>query len=111
MAIFRNTPRTIAMATVALSLSACATKDFGRMESSPRSVATMSCSELAEQQAAVDAFRARVHDKARFDRRSLAAVWIDFGYGNQQDKKKALASADAHERDIAVARRAMGCAL
>lgn len=99
----------IIIATAAALTAGCATKDFGRMES-VRSAATMNCAELAEAQAEVDAFRARVDEKDDWDARTLiASTLLDFGYGNMRDKKRALRSADAREAEIAAGRRANGC--
>jgi hypothetical protein len=89
-------------------VSGCATKDFGRMQLTP--VAGLSCEQLAAEQRKVDDFRAVIDEKDDFDARSAAGLWLDFGYGNHRDKKKALKSADEREAQIAGAMQAQRCA-
>lgn len=101
--------RFLILAATALSLSACATKDFGRMELAP--VAGLSCEQLAAEERKVGEFRAAIDEKDDWDARSLvASTLIDFGYGNMRDKKQALASAEQREAQLAEARAVQGCA-
>lgn len=96
------------IAALGLAISACATKDFGRMELSP--VAGLDCQQLAAEQGRVDAFYAAIDDKDDWDARTLvASTLLDFGYGNHRDKKKALASAEARRAQLTAAQRAQGC--
>lgn len=108
MAYSLNTRPALVLAIAGTLVSGCATKDFGRLEGP--SVAAMSCEQLAYEQKRVDDFRAAIDRKDDFDVRSATAALIDFGYGNHRDKKKALASAERREAEVAAARRAHGCA-
>lgn len=100
----------VSVIAMAAMLSACATKDFGRVESTGN-LAAMSCAQLADEQAKIDQFRAKVAEKDDFDLRSLVAVTLlDFGYGNMRDKKKALRSAADREAQIKAAQAAQHCA-
>lgn len=108
MPVSSNIARIVVLATAAIGVSACATKDFGRMELSP--IAGYSCEELAAEQVKVDEFRAVIDEKDDFDGRSLVAVTLlDFGYGNMRDKQQAVATADAREAQINGAMEAQGC--
>ncbi len=108
MAISTSTLRLVALATGAALLAGCATKDFGRVESTP--LTGMSCDQLAAEQGKVEAFRAAIDKKDNVDLRSIAGFGLDFGLGNHIDKKKALHSADDRQAQIAEARQAQGCA-
>lgn len=108
MATFTTTSRLIALAIAGALVSGCATKDFGRMEMTP--LAGLSCEQLAAEQKRVDDFRAVIDDKDDFDARSAAGLWLDFGFGNMRDKKKALKSANEREASVTAARQAQGCA-
>lgn len=72
-------------------------------------VAGLSCEQLAAEQRKVDDFRAVIDEKDDWDARTASSFWMDFGYGNHRDKKKALASAEARRAQLTAAQRAQGC--
>ncbi len=80
---------------LALGLTGCATKNYGRQgELTQYEKDTMTCRELALEQAKVKGFIEHVEKESKFDGRSVLSFLGDFGVGNVIEKGEALKSAN-----------------
>lgn len=80
---------------LALGLTGCATKNYGRQgELTQYEKDTMTCRELALEQAKVKGFIEHVEKESQFDGRSVLSFLGDFGVGNVIEKGEALKSAN-----------------
>ena len=78
-----------------LCVTGCATKNYGRQgELTQYEKNTLSCREIALEQAKVDGFIDYVEKESEFDGRSVLSFLGDFGVGNVIEKKAALTSAN-----------------
>lgn len=80
---------------IAFGLTGCATKNYGRQgELTKYEKDTMTCRELALEQAKVKGFIEHVEKESQFDGRSVLSFLGDFGVGNVIEKGEALKSAN-----------------
>ena len=78
-----------------LTLTGCATKNYGRQgELTQYEKDTMTCRELALEQAKAQGFIEHVEKESKFDGRSVLSFLGDFGVGNVIEKGEALKSAN-----------------
>lgn len=93
-----------------LMLSACATKQYGRL--APVSAFEMTgytCREIALELSKVDAFDQQVREQAGFDGRSALGVLGDFGIGNSMAKGGAEKSSIERRRQLQMLAAQKGC--
>ncbi|OCG16916.1 MULTISPECIES: hypothetical protein [unclassified Gilliamella] len=80
---------------LALVLTGCATKNYGRQgELTQYEKDTMTCREIALEQAKIEGFKEHVEKESQFDGRSVLSFLGDFGVGNVIEKGEALKSAN-----------------
>ncbi|OCG63186.1 hypothetical protein [Gilliamella sp. Fer4-1] len=80
---------------LALGLTGCATKNYGRQgELTKYEKDTMTCREIALEQAKIEGFKEHVEKESQFDGRSVLSFLGDFGVGNVIEKGEALKSAN-----------------
>ena len=81
-------------AAVAVALSGCATKRYGRMtDLSDMESKEYTCHEIRLEQAKVRAFQDQVARGAKIDWRSVAGFLGDYGIGNAMERSEAETSA------------------
>ena len=86
---------------LALLLSGCATKNYGRQgEITEYEKQTMTCREVALEQAKVTGFLDHVEKESQFDGRSVLSFLGDFGIGNMMEKDNAIKSANARLKQL-----------
>ncbi|ROT45033.1 hypothetical protein [Pusillimonas sp. NJUB218] len=85
----------VVIATLALALAGCATKNYGRQgELTSYEKETMTCREIALEEAKVMGFLEHVNKESEFDGRSVLSFLGDFGIGNLMEKDNAVKSAN-----------------
>lgn len=93
-----------------LCLTGCATKNYGRQgELTQYEKNTMSCREIALEQAKVNGFIDYVEKESEFDGRSVLSFLGDFGVGNVIEKKAALKSANRRLEQLKEVEKQKNC--
>lgn len=96
--------------TVAVLLSACATKSYHISAPLPEAKADqLSCRDLALELAEVDAVALQIQQEAKVDARSVGAFLMDFGIGNAMAKDKALEALATRRASITSAMAEKNC--
>lgn len=85
----------IAIISLAFIMSGCATKNYGRQgDITDYEKKTMTCREIALEEAKVVGFLEHVEKESEFDGRSVLSFLGDFGIGNMMEKGNATKSAN-----------------
>ena len=102
--------RTFAVALVAIGLVGCATKNYGRQgELTDYERRTMTCREIALEEAKVMGFLDHVSKESEFDGRSVLSFLGDFGIGNLMEKDNAIKSANTRLKQLKETASERGC--
>jgi len=98
------------VAATVLLLVGCATKNYGRQgELTDYEKNTMSCREIALEQAKVMGFLDHVQKESEFDGRSVLSFLGDFGIGNLMEKDNAIKSANTRLKQLQGVAAKKGC--
>lgn len=98
------------VAIAILALSGCATKNYGRQgELTDYERKTMTCREIALEEAKVMGFLEHVEKESEFDGRSVLSFLGDFGVGNLMEKDSAIKSANTRLRQLKDISTQRGC--
>ena len=91
----------VLLAVLVLGLAGCATKNYGRQgELTTYERQTMTCREIALEEAKVMGFLDHVEKESQFDGRSVLSFLGDFGIGNLMEKDNAVASANTRLKQL-----------
>lgn len=102
--------RPLLIATAALALTACATKQYPIATPLSGTEASMlNCRELAIELAKTEEMQAKIADTAEVDWRSGAAFLADFGIGNAMAKSEAEKALSTRRTSIMTAQANQGC--
>jgi hypothetical protein len=102
--------RKVAIVLACVALSACATKQYGRMAPlSSMEMSNYTCREIAIEFSKVDAFDQQIREQAGFDTRSALGVLGDFGIGNSMAKGGAEKSSIERRRQLQMLSAQKGC--
>lgn len=100
----------ILVAATVVILAGCATKNYGRQgELTDYEKNTMTCREVALEQAKVIGFLDHVQKESEFDGRSVLSFLGDFGIGNLMEKDNAIKSANARLKQLQGVAAEKGC--
>jgi hypothetical protein len=100
----------VLVAAIVVLLAGCATKNYGRQgELTDYEKNTMSCRELALEQAKVMGFLDHVQKESEFDGRSVLSFLGDFGIGNMMEKDNAIKSANTRLKQLQSVAAEKGC--
>src|SRR5690606_22194816 len=100
----------IVIAVSLLALVGCATKNYGRQgELTDYEKKTMTCREIALEQAKVIGFLDHVDKESQFDGRSVLSFLGDFGIGNLMEKDNAIKSANLRLKQLQEISAEKGC--
>jgi hypothetical protein len=102
--------KTVLIAALAILLAGCATKNYGRQgELTDYEKNTMTCREVALEQAKVMGFLDHVQKESEFDGRSVLSFLGDFGIGNLMEKDNAIKSANTRLKQLQGVAAKKGC--
>ena len=102
--------RGILVAAMALAITGCATKQYGRLQPvSAFEMSSYSCRDIAIELSKVEAFDEQIREQSGFDGRSALGVLGDFGLGNSMAKGSAEKSAIERRRQLAMLGAQKGC--
>jgi len=100
----------IVVVVAALLLAGCATKNYGRQgELTDYEKSTMTCREIALEEAKVMGFLDHVQKESEFDGRSVLSFLGDFGIGNMMEKDNAIKSANTRLKQLQAVSAEKGC--
>ncbi len=103
--------RKIVIAVLSLAMAGCATKNYGRQgELTDYERQTMTCREIALEEAKVMGFLDHVDKESQFDGRSVLSFLGDFGIGNLMEKDNAVTSANSRLKQLKDVSAQKGCA-
>lgn len=95
---------------VCLLLSACATKNYGRLSTlTEMEKNELTCREIDIEIAKVSGFLERVENESQFDTRSVLSFLGDFGIGNMLEKDSAVESAHSRLKQLQELKAQRGC--
>lgn len=101
---------TLILLLVVVTLSACATKRYGRaVEITPTEQEALNCREINIEIAKVDGMIKQITEKSKFDGMDVAAFLGDFGIGNKMELDAALASANTRKTQLTSMKTAKRC--
>lgn len=93
--------QTVAIAAIALFMSGCATKQYGRLTPlSSYEMANYTCRDINIELSKIDAFDASVKEQAHFDAKSALGILGDYGIGNAMAKGSAEKSSTARRKEL-----------
>lgn len=93
-----------------LAMQGCATKTYGRQgELTSYEKDSMTCREIALEQAKVNGYIRHVNKESEFSGRDVLAILGDFGIGNAMEKSAALESANKRMDELDTLSRARRC--
>lgn len=105
-----NTSKLFAVGCIALAVSGCATKRYGRLQPvSGAESSFYSCREIELEMAKVESFRNQVSDGAKVNFASVAGFLGDWGIGNSMEKNAAEKSANERMVQLSGLKAAKGC--
>ncbi|WP_323017367.1 hypothetical protein [Castellaniella sp.] len=100
----------VLIAALVILLAGCATKNYGRQgELTDYEKNTMTCREVALEQAKVMGFLDHVQKESEFDGRSVLSFLGDFGIGNLMEKDNAIKSANTRLKQLQSVSAEKGC--
>jgi hypothetical protein len=100
----------IGVLAIALAVSGCATKRYGRLTSvSPMEMDKLSCEMLSLELAKVEQFELDVEKGAELNWKSIAGFLGDYGIGNTLEKNAAVKSAKERKAQLREAQSKKGC--
>jgi hypothetical protein len=100
----------IPLVLLLLAIQGCATKTYGRQEAmTPYERHNLSCQQIDQETAKVQAFVDRVNEESRFSGLDLVALLVDFGIGNKLERDAALKSATLRLDQLRELREAERC--
>lgn len=103
--------KVLLIATVVMTLSGCATKNYGRQgEITEYERSTMTCREADLEIAKVHGYLSHVEKESQFDGRSVLSFLGDFGIGNLMEKNNAVSAANTRLAQLQDIRTEKGCA-
>lgn len=98
------------IAVLATSISACATKRYGRLQPvSAVEQRDLSCREIAIEMSRVEAFEDNIRRQARTNVRSALGFVADFGIGNSMERNDAERSAVERRTQLRALEAEKGC--
>ncbi len=102
--------RKVLVVWLVVLLAGCATKNYGRQgELTDYEKNTMTCREIALEQAKVMGFLDHVQKESEFDGRSVLSFLGDFGIGNLMEKDNAIKSANTRLKQLQAVSAEKGC--
>lgn len=102
--------RLAVLVVAVIALTGCATKNYGRQgELTDYERQTMTCREIALEEAKVMGFLDHVDKESEFDGRSVLSFLGDFGIGNLMEKDNAIKSANTRLRQLKEVSTQKGC--
>jgi hypothetical protein len=100
----------LAVAAVAVTMSGCATKRYGRMTSmSSAETQYYTCEQLAIEVSKVEQFELEVERGSKIDWKSVAGFLGDYGIGNAMEKNEAVKSAKERKAQLRQQQTAKQC--
>ena len=102
--------RTSLILLLALGLTSCATKRYGRLQPiTAAEKAAMSCGDIEVEISKVEGFRQQITEGAEIDWKSAAGFLGDFGIGNAMEKNAAEKTATERMNELLEIRSEKGC--
>jgi len=102
--------KTILIAAALATLAGCATKNYGRQgELTGFERSSLTCREIALEEAKVMGFLDHIEKESQFDGRSVLSFLGDFGIGNMMEKDNATQSANTRLKQLKEVANQKGC--